>query len=110
MLFRSLRILAVTNTKRAAVLPEVPTIGETLKGYEFNNWYGLMLPAGVSRTLVDRLNAEVTRVLAQAEIREKFLTLGADPLPGTPERFAAVIRTDAEKAGRLIKAANVRAE
>jgi tripartite-type tricarboxylate transporter receptor subunit TctC len=105
-----LKILAVTNTKRAAVLPDVPTIGETLPGYEFNNWYGIMAPAATPRALIDRLNAEVARVLGQAEIREKFLTLGADPLPSTPERFAAVIRADAEKSGRIIKAAGVRAD
>lgn len=105
-----LKILAVTNTKRAAVLPNVPTIGETLPGYEFNNWYGLMAPAATPRAIVDRLNMEVTRVLAQPEIRDKFLTLGADALPSTPERFAAVIRADAEKSGRIIKAAGVRAD
>lgn len=105
-----LKILAVTNTKRAAVLPNVPTIGETLPGYEFNNWYGLMAPAAMPRAIVDRLNMEVTRVLAQPEIRDKFLTLGADALPSTPERFAAVIRADAEKSGRIIKAAGVRAD
>ena len=105
-----LKILAVTNTKRAAVLPNVPTIGETLPGYEFNNWYGLMAPAATPRAIVDRLNMEVTRVLAQPEIRDKFLTLGADALPSTPERFATVIRADAEKSGRIIKAAGVRAD
>ena len=105
-----LKVLAVTNTKRAAVLPDVPTIGETLRGYEFNNWYGLFAPVGTPRALIDRLNAEVTRILTQPEIREKFMTLGAEPLPSTPERFAAVIRTDAEKAGRVIKAAGVRAD
>src|SRR4051812_29513523 len=105
-----LKILAVTNTKRATVLPQVPTIGEAINGYEFNNWYGIMAPAGTPRAIVERVNAQVLRVLGQPQVRDKFLTLGADPLPGTPERFAAVIRADAEKAGRLIKAANVRAE
>ncbi len=105
-----LKILAVTNSKRAAVLPDVPTIGETLPGYEFNNWYGIMLPAGAPRALVDRLHTEVTRVLAQPGIREKFLTLGAEPLPSTPERFAAVIKTDSEKTGRLIRISGIRAD
>ena len=105
-----LKILAVTNTHRAAVLPAVPTIGETLPGYEFNNWYGIMAPAATPHAIVDRLNAEVTHVLGQPEIRDKFLTLGADPLPSTPERFAAVIRIDGEKSGRIIKAAGVRAD
>lgn len=105
-----LRVLAVTSTNRAAVLAGVPTIGETLHGYEFNNWYGIMAPAGTPRPIVDRLNAEIIALLAQPAIREKFLTLGAEPLPSTPERFAAVIRTDAEKAGRIIKTAGVRAD
>jgi tripartite-type tricarboxylate transporter receptor subunit TctC len=105
-----LKVLAVTNSRRAAVLPGVPTIGETLPGYEFNNWYGIMAPAGTPRTVIDRLNLEVTRILGTAEVREKFTTLGADPIPGTPEQFATVIRTDAEKSGRIIKAAGVRAD
>ena len=105
-----LKVLAVTNSRRAAVLPGVPTIGETLPGYEFNNWYGMMAPAGTPRPLIDRLHADVVRLLGTAEIREKFMTLGAEPTPGTPEQFAAVIRTDAGKAGRIIKAAGVRAD
>ena len=105
-----LKVLAVTNSRRAAVLPGVPTIGESLPGYEFNNWYGMMAPAGTPRPLIDRLHADVVRLLGTAEIREKFMTLGAEPTPGTPEQFAAVIRTDAGKAGRIIKAAGVRAD
>src|SRR6185295_9271323 len=84
-----LKVLAVTNSKRAAVLPDVPTIGETLPGYEFNNWYGVMAPAGTPRPIIDRLNAEVARILALPEIREKFMGLGAEPIPSTPEKFAA---------------------
>ena len=105
-----LKVLAVTNTRRAQVLPDVPTIGETLPGYEFNNWYGLMAPAGTARPIVDRLNSEILRILAQPDVREKLLGLGADPAPTTPERFAEVMKIDAEKAGRLIKAAGVKAD
>ncbi len=105
-----LKVLAVTNSKRATVLPDVPTIGETLPDYEFNNWYGVFAPAGTPRAIIDRVNAEVARVLGLPDIREKFMALGADPTPSTPERFAAVIRTDAERAGRIIKAAGVRAD
>ncbi len=105
-----LKVLAVTNSKRAAVLPGVPTIGETLPGYAFNNWYGMMAPAGTPRPVIDRLNAEVARLLGQPEMRDKFMTLGAEPTPGTPEQFGAVIRADAETSGRIIKAAGVRAD
>jgi len=105
-----LRLLAVTNSQRAAVLPDVPTIGETLPGYEFNNWYGMFAPATTPRAILDRLNADVTRVLASADVREKFLGLGADPAPSTPQRFADVIRTDSQRAGRIIKTVGVRVD
>ncbi len=105
-----LKVIAVTDSRRAAALPDVPTIGEALPGYEFNNWYGIMAPAGTPRALVDKLNAEVVRVLALADVREKFMGLGAEPTPSTPDKFAAVMKSDAEKWGRIIKATGARAD
>ncbi len=105
-----LKLLAVTDSRRAAALPETPTMGESLPGYEFNNWYGLLAPAATPRAVIDQLNAEVLRILALPEVREKFAGLGADPLPGTPERFGAVMAADAEKWGRVIRQVGVRAE
>ncbi len=105
-----LKVLAVTDSQRSPALPDVPTMAETLPGYEFNNWYGLMAPAGTPRAIVDALNAEVARILALPDVREKFSGLGADPTPSTPERFAAVMKADAEKWGRVIRQAGVRAE
>jgi len=107
---RRLRVLAVTNSKRAAALPEVPSIGETIRGYELNNWAGMMLPAGAPRAMVDRLNAEVVRILNLPDVREKFLGMGAEATPTTPEQFATVLRSDAERMGRVIKAAGMSAE
>ena len=105
-----LKVLAVTDSQRAAALPDTPTMGEVLPGYEFNNWYGLMAPAGTPRAIIDQLNAEVHRILALPDVKERFSGLGADPLPSTPERFAAVMRADAEKWGKVIREAGVRAE
>jgi len=105
-----LKVLAVTDSQRSAALPDTPTMAEALPGYEFNNWYGLMAPAGTPRSLVDLLNAEVHRILALPDVKERFSGLGADPLPSTPERFAAVMRADAEKWGKVIRDAGVRAE
>jgi len=105
-----LKVLAVTDSQRSPALPDTPTMAESLPGYEFNNWYGIMAPAGTPRALVDVLNAEVQRILALAEVREKFAGLGADPTPSTPERFAAVLKADAEKWGRVIRQAGVRAD
>lgn len=105
-----LKVLAVTDSQRSAALPDTPTMGETLPGYEFNNWYGIMAPAGTPKPLVAQLNAEVLRVLALPEVKEKFTGLGADPMPSTPEKFGAVMKADAEKWGKVIRQAGVRAE
>jgi tripartite-type tricarboxylate transporter receptor subunit TctC len=85
-------------------------MGESLPGYEFNNWYGIMAPAGTPRPLIALLNAEVLRILTLPEVQEKLSGLGADPTPSTPEKFGAVIRADAEKWGRIIREAGVRAD
>jgi tripartite-type tricarboxylate transporter receptor subunit TctC len=105
-----LKVLAVTDSQRSAALPDTPTMGEALPGYEFNNWYGLMAPAGTPRPVIDQLNAEVHRILALPDVKERFTGLGADPLPSTPERFGAVMRADADKWGKVIREAGVRAE
>jgi tripartite-type tricarboxylate transporter receptor subunit TctC len=105
-----LKVLAVTDSQRSAALPDTPTMSESVPGYEFNNWYGIMAPAGTPRPLIDLLNAEVHRILSLPDVRERFSGLGADPTPSTPEKFAAVMKTDAEKWGRIIKQAGVRAE
>jgi tripartite-type tricarboxylate transporter receptor subunit TctC len=105
-----LKVLAVTDSQRSAALPDTPTMGESVPGYEFNNWYGIMAPAGTPRPLIDLLNAEVHRILALPDVRERFSGLGADPTPSTPEKFGAVMKADAEKWGRIIKQAGVRAE
>ena len=105
-----LKLLAVTDSKRSAALPDTPTMAESLPGFEFNNWYGIMAPAATPRAIVDLLNAEVHRTLALADVREKFSGLGAEPTPSTPERFGAVMAADAEKWGRVIRQAGVRAD
>jgi tripartite-type tricarboxylate transporter receptor subunit TctC len=105
-----LKVLAVTDSQRSAALPDTPTVGESLPGYEFNNWYGIMAPAATPKALVAQLNAEVHRVLALPDVREKFIGLGADPTPSTPEKFGAVMKADAEKWGKVIRQAGVRAE
>jgi tripartite-type tricarboxylate transporter receptor subunit TctC len=105
-----LKVIAVTDSKRAAALPEVPTIGEALPGYEFNNWYGVMAPVGTARPIVDKLNAETARILALPDVREKFTSLGADPTPSTPDKFGSVMKSDADKWGKIIKLTGARAD
>ena len=105
-----LKVLAVTDSQRSVALPDTPTMGESLAGYEFNNWYGIMAPAGTPRPIIGLLNAEVHRILALTDVRERFSGLGADPTPSTPEKFAAVMKADADKWGGIIKQVGVRAE
>ncbi|MBI3371027.1 MAG: tripartite tricarboxylate transporter substrate binding protein [Betaproteobacteria bacterium] len=105
-----LKLLAVTDSQRSAALADTPTVGESLPGYEFNNWYGMMAPAGTPRPVIERLNSEILRILALSDVRERFIGLGADPTPSTPERFGAVMKADAEKWGRIIRESGVRAD
>jgi tripartite-type tricarboxylate transporter receptor subunit TctC len=106
-----LRALAVTGKRRSPELPEVQTVHEAaLPGYEVSPWYGLLAPAGTPRAIVDRLNAEVTKIVRGAEMREKLASQGAEPGGGTPEDYAAAIRADTVTWARVIREAGLRRE
>jgi len=96
--------LAVTSTKRTPLLPEVPTIAETgLPGYEAVLHYGLLAPAGTPRAIIDRLNRELRAALASEEVKKRLVTEGADPLPSSPEEYAADIDEEEKKWSRVVK-------
>jgi tripartite-type tricarboxylate transporter receptor subunit TctC len=98
--------LGVTTAQRAGMLPEVPTIAEQgLKGFDANNWYGLLAPARTPRAIVDRLHAEVIKVLAMPDVREALVAKGLDPAPTSPEEFGAYIRSEIAKWARVVRAA-----
>jgi tripartite-type tricarboxylate transporter receptor subunit TctC len=104
-----LRALGIGSLKRFAALPEVPTFDESgLKGYEATTWFGLMAPAKTPREIVSRLNAEVDKVIRSADIRERFLTEGLEPIGGSAEDFGRFIREEIDKYGKVIKAAGVK--
>jgi tripartite-type tricarboxylate transporter receptor subunit TctC len=106
-----LRAFGVTTLKRWPGAPDVPTMSEVgLTGYEVNSWYGLMGPAGLSREIVQRLNAEVIRSIAEPDARERLYSIGAEPMSNTPEEFAAYIRSEMAKWDKVVKAAGIRAE
>ena len=106
-----LRGLATTGAKRLASLPELPTIAESgLPGYEASSWYGILAPAGTPRDIVARLNAELGKALDQPEVRASLIAEGAEPAGGSPEAFAAHIRSEMERLGKLIRDANIRLE
>jgi tripartite-type tricarboxylate transporter receptor subunit TctC len=106
-----LRGLAVTGGKRLAAMPELPTIAESgLAGYEASSWYGILAPAGTPRDIVMKLNAELAKALDQPEVRGSLLAEGAEPVGGSPEQFAAHIRSEKERMGKLIRDAKIRLE
>ena len=103
--------LAVTTGKRSPMLPDTPTLDEAgIKGVEAGIWLGLFAPAGTPAAVVARLNAEVNKVLAMAEIRDKIAAGGATAVGGATEDFAAFVRTDYAKWGKIAKDANIKIE
>ena len=105
-----LRAIAVTSAKRSQAMPELPTIGETLQGYEASTWYGLLAPAGTPRAIVMALHAEIVKILRVAETKERLLAQGFEPVGGTPAEFGAYIKAEIAKWAAVIKAAGIRAE
>jgi tripartite-type tricarboxylate transporter receptor subunit TctC len=93
-----LKVLGVTSSRRMASLPNVPTIAEEgLAGYETGSWYGILAPAGTPGSVVERLNAEVNKALANADVRASLANDGAIPVGGTPEQFAEHIRSEVRR-------------
>ncbi|HKC43259.1 MAG TPA: tripartite tricarboxylate transporter substrate binding protein [Burkholderiales bacterium] len=100
-----LRALAVTNAKRAAPLPDVPTMIEGgVPGYEATAWFGYFAPAGTPREIVDRLNAEIAKAIATPDVRERLAPGGLSELPGgTPERFGELVKSEIAKWSKVVK-------
>ena len=106
-----LKVLGFGSEKRIAQYPDVPTIAETLPGYEAASWYGLVAPAGTPRAIVDKLSAETRKIFAEPAFREKFLAPSfIFSIAGTPQDFAQRIRADYAKWGKVIKDAGVKVE
>ena len=106
-----LRAVAMTTTKRWPGLPAVPTIAESgFPGFEISTWIGLLAPAGTPKDVVDKLHAEVVRILKLPDVRERFDGLGMEPVGDTPAQFALYIRSELAKYAKVVKASGARAE
>jgi tripartite-type tricarboxylate transporter receptor subunit TctC len=105
-----LRALAVATKTRLAVLPDVPTVADSVPGYEAAGWCGLCAPRNTPRDIVDMLNKEVNAALADPRIKARLDDLGATPFAGSPSDFAAFIATETEKWSKVIKFANIKPE
>ena len=105
-----LKLFGVTEAVRARVLPEVPTVGETLPGYEMAVWYGMFAPAGTPAELVGRLNAEANRIMQLPDVNARLAPLGAEAAVRSVAEFARILRADEAKWSRIIRETGARAE
>jgi tripartite-type tricarboxylate transporter receptor subunit TctC len=104
------RVLGVTTSTRSQVLPDVPTIAESVPGYEALSWNGIAAPSGTAVEIIDKLNKEINTALADAKIRERFASVGAVVHGSSPAEFAQFIADDTEKWAKVIRSAGIKAE
>jgi len=103
----SLRALAVTSTARSSLLPDVPTLADTVPGYEASALFGMGVPKNTPKEIIEKLNKEINAVLAEPAIKAKLIDLGGEPLIGPPEAFGAMIVAETEKWEKVVKSAGV---
>jgi tripartite-type tricarboxylate transporter receptor subunit TctC len=106
----SVRLLGVTEAKRSALVPEIPTVGETVPGYELAVWYGAFGPAGMAADVADRLNAEINRIMALPDVKAKMSGIGVDVLDETRAQFAEALKRDYERYGQLIRELGIKVD
>jgi tripartite-type tricarboxylate transporter receptor subunit TctC len=104
----TLRAIAITSAQRVAAVPDVPAVAEFYKGFESTTWFGLLVPGGTPKPIVDRLSAEVTKVLQLPDVKARFAASGSLLVQPGPAEFAALIKTDLAKWGRVVKEAGIK--
>ncbi|RPI43367.1 MAG: tripartite tricarboxylate transporter substrate binding protein, partial [Betaproteobacteria bacterium] len=105
-----LRGLAVASAKRSQALPQLPTIGEYLKGFEASSWFAVFAPAGTPSDVIARLNAEIVKAMARKDVHQQLMAQGYEPVTGTPEQLAALLKRDTARWANVIKKAGITAE
>jgi tripartite-type tricarboxylate transporter receptor subunit TctC len=105
-----LRAIGVSSPKRSSFLPNLPAIAETLPGYDNDLWWGVFVAAKTPRPIIDRLNAEIHKVMATDEMKKRFAVFGAEPAPTTPDAFTQLVKNEIAKWGKVIKTANIKPE
>ena len=106
-----LRAIVVTGSRRSPIMPDLPTVGESgLPGAEVNVWYGMVAPAGTPPEIINRLNAELVKIMKSPEISERFASQGAQPVTNTPDEFGKLIRADVAKWAKVIKQSGIKLE
>jgi tripartite-type tricarboxylate transporter receptor subunit TctC len=106
-----LRALAVTSAKRAALLPDLPTVSEAgLPGFDVTSWFGVFAPAALPKPLVAKLNGDLAAILDLADVNERLQRIGAEPAPQSPEDFARFVRDEIVRWGKVVKASGATAD
>jgi tripartite-type tricarboxylate transporter receptor subunit TctC len=95
--------LAVTSAKPTPLVPGLPTVAESVPGFVLESWWGVLVPKGVPPAIVSKLNSEIGRALAQADVKERYFTLGIEPVTSTTQELAALIKSETMKYARVIK-------
>jgi len=104
------RALGVSTKKRLSVIPDVPTIAEAgVPGYEVVGWNGILAPAKTPRAIIERLNADIVKVIRTPEVEANILAQGIEPIGNTPEEFGRIIRADVERWGKILKGTKTKA-
>jgi tripartite-type tricarboxylate transporter receptor subunit TctC len=104
-----LRALAVTTATRSEALPEIPTVSESVPGYEASTWNGVGVPRNTPAEIIDRLNTAINAALSDPQIKARLADLGATVLPGSPDQFGKLLNDDTEKWAKVIKFAGIKA-
>jgi tripartite-type tricarboxylate transporter receptor subunit TctC len=105
-----LKLLAVTEKKRSSLLKDTPTVAETVPGYEMSVWYGAFGPKGLPADIQKRLNTEINAIMTMPDVKAKMEAIGVEPVTETPEQFAATMRADADKWGKLVRELGLKGE
>lgn len=105
---KQVRLLAVSSGKRVALLPDVPSMAETLPGYDVSSWYAVLAPAGTPAIIIDRLHQASTVAVTTPEVQAKLVTAGVDVDPLSPQQLAAKLATDFERWGKVVRAAGMK--
>jgi len=105
-----IRLLAVTSEKRLPQLPDVPTVGEMIPGFVTGSWQGVLAPAGTPKPIVDKLNAEMAKIIQMPDVQAKLETLGAQPIQMTPDEFGGWLKTQVANWAKVVKDAGIKLE
>jgi tripartite-type tricarboxylate transporter receptor subunit TctC len=103
-----IRAIGVTSLKRLATMPDVPTVAETLPGFESSQWFGVLAPAGTPRPIIERLHQGIANASRTPDLKEKFAAMSIEPVNSTPEEFARVIREESVIWAKVVKAAGIK--